>query len=132
MRGYAVHLLFHVLAAVCGAASGVAAVLWWFDRDNYNALYLAVGALVMGVVVLLIQALYITAESPVRGPAPTRQVRQAGPHPLSQPGMPAVERRNPTRPEMEPVSPQPDPEQFDQETKTPALEALQEHSRKRG
>ncbi|GAA2346606.1 hypothetical protein GCM10009854_24430 [Saccharopolyspora halophila] len=130
MRGYAVHLLFHALAVVCGAAFGVAAVLWWFDRENYNALYLAVGALVMGVAVLLIQALYIATEPSAR--RRPRQVQRAEPHPLSQPGMQSVDRRNPTRPEMEPVSPQPHPEQFDQETKTPALEALEEHSRRQG
>ncbi|MFC7344424.1 hypothetical protein [Saccharopolyspora griseoalba] len=127
MRSYAVHLLFHFLAAVCGAAFGVAGVLWWFERDDHNALYLAVGALVMGVIVLLIQALYIAAEPPERRPAPPR----AQPHPLSQPRVEPVARRNPTRPDLEPVLPPAEPEQVDQETKTTALDALEEHTRQR-
>ena len=127
MRSYAVHLLFHFLAAVCGAAFGVAGALWWFDRNDYNALYLAVGALVLGVLVLLIQALYIAAEQPRRAPNPP----PAQPHPLSQPRMQPVEHRNPTRPDLRPITPQADPARADQETKTSALDALEEHTRQR-
>ena len=127
VRSYAVHLLFHFLAAVCGTAFGVAGVRWWFERDDHNALNLTIGALAMGVIVLLIHALYIAAEPPRRRPAPPR----GQPHPLSQPRLDPVERRNPTRPDLEPIFPPPAPEQADQETKTSALDALREHTRQR-
>ena len=47
MKGYAVHLLFHLLAIVCGAAVGIAGALWWF-RGSAPALWAGVAALVLG------------------------------------------------------------------------------------
>ena len=60
MRGYAVHLVFHLLAGLLGAIAGVAAGMWWTGRSP-AALWLAIGALIIGFVVLLLQNLYINA-----------------------------------------------------------------------
>ncbi|QIZ33951.1 hypothetical protein [Saccharopolyspora sp. ASAGF58] len=126
MRGYAVHLLFHLLAIAAGAACGVAGWLWWFGGDP-SSLWLAIGALVVGIIVLVLEALYIRAEQP---PAPPR----SRPRP-QQPQRP----RERTRPDLEPVAApssdtllQPSPDAgkaIDQETKTSALDALNELGR---
>lgn len=63
VRGYAVHLLFHLLAAVVGGACGVAAGLWWY-AGNPAGLWLFLSALVVGLVVLVLQALYIAVAEP--------------------------------------------------------------------
>lgn len=125
MRGYSVHLLFHLLAIVAGVACGVAGALWWFDGDR-NALYLAATALAVGIVVLLLQGFYIRASQP--RPVPRRPMPPAPPsHPRFQP---VAERREPTRPDLEPVAPpEADAESVDQETKTSALDALDEHTK---
>ncbi|MDI2032836.1 hypothetical protein QFW96_29740 [Saccharopolyspora sp. TS4A08] len=127
MRGYPVHLLFHLLAIVAGIACGVAGALWWFNGDR-NALYLAATALIVGIIVLLLQVFYIIASEP-----PPRPRRPMPPAPPSQPRFHPVsehrvsEQRDPTRPDLEPVAP-PESESVDQETKTSALNALDEHT----
>lgn len=65
MRGYAVHLIFHVLAVVIGAACGFAAGLWWFEVGP-TALVVFFGTLLLGVVLLLAQAFYIRGVRGVR------------------------------------------------------------------
>ncbi len=126
MRGYPVHLLFHLLAIVAGIAVGVGGALWWLGNDR-NALYLAVTALIVGIIVLLLQGFYISVSQPPR-PAPRRPMPPAPPsHPRFQP---VAERRDPTRPDLEPVAP-PEAESgsVDQETKTSAIDALNEHTK---
>lgn len=123
MRGYAVHLLFHLLAIAAGAACGVAGWLWWFGGDP-SGLWLAIGALTVGIIVLVLEALYIRAEQP-----------SAPPRSRPRPQQPQ-RRRERTRPDIEPVAapssdtllqPSPDPSKaIDQETKTSALDALDE------
>ncbi|MGW3470470.1 hypothetical protein ACWDKQ_18875 [Saccharopolyspora sp. NPDC000995] len=126
MKGYAVHLLFHLLAIAAGGAGGVAGWLWWFGGDP-SSLWLAIGALVVGIIVLVLEALYIRAEQP---PAPPR----------SRPGPQRPQRpRERTRPDLKPVAapssgtvlqPYPDAgKAVDQETKTSALDALNELGR---
>ncbi|SFS32192.1 hypothetical protein [Saccharopolyspora flava] len=137
MRGYPVHLLFHLLAIVAGAACGVAGALWWFSGER-NALYLSAAALIVGIIVLLLQVFYIIASEPP--PAPRRPMPPAPPsHPRFRPvaghgladhqvsGPRASEQRDPTRPDLEPVPP-PEAEAVDQETRTSALNALDEHT----
>ncbi|RCW43940.1 hypothetical protein DFQ14_10585 [Halopolyspora algeriensis] len=58
MKGYSVHLLFHILATVVGVACGTAAALWLFDHMAV-ALWILLGALLLGILVLAAQALYI-------------------------------------------------------------------------
>lgn len=125
MRGYPVHLLFHLLAIVAGIACGVAGALWWLGGDR-NALYLAVTALAVGIVVLMLQGFYISASLP--RPVPRRPMPPAPPsHPRFQP---VTERREPTRPDLEPVAaPEVNPDAVDQETKTSAIDALNEHTK---
>lgn len=82
MKGYAVHLLFHLLAIVCGAAVGIAGALWWF-RGSAPALWAGVAALVLGVVVLIVEWRAITAAAP-REPAPAPRPRGG-----TRPDMPA-------------------------------------------
>ncbi|PKW19215.1 hypothetical protein [Saccharopolyspora spinosa] len=149
MRAYAVHLLFHLLAIAAGAGCGVAGWLWWFGGDP-NSLWLAIGALVVGIIVLVLEALYIRAEQP---PAPPRsQPRPQQPPPRSQPrpqqpssrSRPKPQQpqrpRERTRPDLKPVAApssdtllQPSPnasKAIDQETKTSALDALGELGRR--
>ena len=90
VRGYAVHLLFHLLAAVAGCACGVAAGLWWF-AGNPAGLWLFLSALVVGGVVLVLQALYITVTDP-----PESRPRQRERALLTS-----------TRPDLEPVAADP-------------------------
>lgn len=59
MKGYAVHLFFHLLAIACGAGCGVAAALWW-DNSLPLALWLAVAAFAAGIFVLIAQGIYIS------------------------------------------------------------------------
>lgn len=126
MRGYPVHLLFHLLAVVAGIACGVGGGLWWF-HDDRNALYLAVTALIVGIIVLLLQGLYISTSQPPRR-EPRRPMPPAPPsHPRFQP---VAERREPTRPDLEPVAPpEAQADSVDQETKTSAIDALNEHTK---
>lgn len=88
VRGYAVHLLFHLLAAVAGCACGVAAGLWWF-ASNPAGLWLFLSALAVGGVVLVLQALCITVADP-RDPRPRQRERAL---------------LTSTRPDLEPVAP---------------------------
>lgn len=98
MRGYTVHLLFHLLAAALGAASGVSAGLWWAGHNRIG-LWLAVAALVLGGVILIVQGLYISGDPPPRKPARARYERDAA-RSSSRNGHPATG----TRPELEPVA----------------------------
>ncbi|RRO18330.1 hypothetical protein EIL87_08885 [Saccharopolyspora rhizosphaerae] len=125
MRQYPVHLLFHLLAIIAGAACGVAGALWWLDGDR-NALHLASAALAVGVIVLLLQGFYISANQP----RPVRR-RPLPPAPPSHPRFqPVAERRNPTRPDLEPVAPpEVDSATVDQDTKSAAFDALNEHTK---
>jgi hypothetical protein len=139
VRGYAVHLLFHLLAIAAGAACGIAGGLWWFGGDP-NALWLAIGALVVGVIVLILQSLYISADQPPARPAAQPAARPTGPPtppPQSRPSMQLPpQRRERTRPDLEPVATPPQDTKLqpsmdiskavDQETKASAAEALKE------
>ncbi|MCA1225418.1 hypothetical protein [Saccharopolyspora sp. 6M] len=76
MKGYAVHLLFHALAVLCGAALGIAGTLWWVGGAP-PVLWAALAALVLGVVVLVVQGRQLAAEPrPARRPAPEPRPRQ--------------------------------------------------------
>ena len=68
MNGYGVHLLFHLVAIVIGTACGVAAGLWWF---GLGPAWVFVTAVVVGMLLLLLQALYIQSS----GPKQTRDLR---------------------------------------------------------
>ncbi|GAA0521364.1 hypothetical protein GCM10011581_11930 [Saccharopolyspora subtropica] len=121
MRGYAVHLLFHLLAIVCGVACGVPTALWWFGRAPWG-MWLAAGSLAVGVVLLVLQGLYLSGSQP----APPRPRAMA----------PPARRREPTRPDLEPVAapgtlrqPRVDPDRLDEETTTTAAAALDEQWR---
>ncbi|MER6988385.1 hypothetical protein ABT337_01055 [Saccharopolyspora hirsuta] len=123
MRGYAVHLLFHLLAIAAGAGCGAAGALWWFGGEP-TGLWLAIGALMIGIIVLVLEGLYISASQPAPPPAPPTQ---------SQPRMPVPQRqRGGTRPDLGPVAAPsdtllqaaPDGGSADQETKTSAIDAL--------
>ncbi|MEV0699269.1 hypothetical protein AB0I53_15300 [Saccharopolyspora sp. NPDC050389] len=130
MRRYTVHLLFHLLAIAAGAACGIAGGLWWFG-DDPSSLWLAVGALAVGVIVLILESLYISADQP-SPPSPPRPPRP----PLeSRPRIPVPPREH-TRPDLEPVAAPPSDtllqpsmdagRSVDQETKTSAIDALDE------
>ena len=94
MKGYAVHLLCHLLAIICGAAAGIAGALWWF-LDSAPGLWAAVAALVLGVLVLVMQW------SVIRAAEPERPQRRGG----TRPGMPqAVAHDGSTRSEIAPPS----------------------------
>ncbi|QGK69560.1 hypothetical protein GIY23_08510 [Allosaccharopolyspora coralli] len=58
MKEFGSHLLFHLGAIVLGAAIGVAGTFYWRDGD-LAALGLCAAALVFGLVLLLVQNLYI-------------------------------------------------------------------------
>ncbi|MGP4019869.1 hypothetical protein [Saccharopolyspora sp. 5N708] len=127
MRGYTVHLLFHLLAMAAGAACGVAGALWWFGGFP-TGLWLAIGALMVGIIVLILEGLYITASQPLPYPPPPPVSRPRIPTPPQRP-------RERTRPDLEPAAPQPETllqpvadtsRAVDQETKTTAAEALDE------
>ncbi|MHA6805051.1 hypothetical protein [Salinifilum ghardaiensis] len=89
MQGYGVHLLFHVLAAACGAGCGVAAALWWHESLAF-ALVLAVAALVVGLLVLLAQGRYIAAQRSERPAeaAPAGARAEHRPRHGTRPGLP--------------------------------------------
>ncbi|MCI2419966.1 hypothetical protein MOQ72_21190 [Saccharopolyspora sp. K220] len=127
MRGYTVHLLFHLLAMAAGAACGVAGGLWWFGGDP-TGLWLAIGALVVGIIVLILENLYISASQPPPYPPPPAVSHPRIPMPPQRP-------RERTRPDLEPAAPPPETllqpsmdvsKAVDQETKTAAAEALDE------
>lgn len=58
MKGYSVHLLFHVLAAVIGITCGATAVVWLLGGHS-TAMWLFLGALLLAVAVLVAQFSYI-------------------------------------------------------------------------
>lgn len=141
MKGYTVHLLFHLVAIVIGGAAGLAASLWWFGGQPAG-LWLAIGALLVGVVLLALQLLYISRSQP---PVPRYDPEdeewddewdgrgnnawddggddawdESGAEPVSS-----------TREDLEPVPesevPQAPPSRTDEETKKSARAALNEH-----
>ncbi len=63
MRGYTVHLIFHVLAAAIGAVCGLTAALWRFDTVP-TAATMFFGALLLGAILLALQAFYIRVARP--------------------------------------------------------------------
>ncbi|GAA2801408.1 hypothetical protein [Saccharopolyspora taberi] len=121
MRGYSVHLLFHLLAVVAGAAAGVAAGLWWF-AGNPTAVWIAGAALTVGIIVLVLEGLYISG---VQAPEQPRRSRRRAP----------PKRSGGTRPDLRPVRPQaaettvrPPAAAVDGETRKSAADALREWS----
>lgn len=125
MKGYTVHLLFHLVAIVIGAAAGLAASLWWFGGEPAG-LWLAIGALLVGLVLLALQLAYISRSQP---PVPRYDLEDAerdsawdesGSEPVSS-----------TREDLEPVPEsevsQAPPSRTDEETKKSARAALNEH-----
>jgi hypothetical protein len=122
VRRYTVHLLFHLLAIAAGAACGIAGGLWWFGNDA-NGLWLAIGALVVGIIVLVLESLYISADQQLDRPAAP---------PQSGIPMPPQHPRERTRPDLDPAADtllQPSKDvakAVDQETKTSAVDALNE------
>ncbi len=58
MKGYTVHLLFHLLALLTGGAGGVAAGFWLFAGDR-SALWVLVAAVFAGIAVLGVQLFYL-------------------------------------------------------------------------
>lgn len=79
MRGYSIHLFFHLLAALLGAAAGVAAGLWWIGAAPVG-LWLAIGALLVGVLVLAVESLYLPdKKSPATGQPSTAARTSAAP-----------------------------------------------------
>nr|WP_246330930.1 hypothetical protein [Saccharopolyspora hordei] len=112
--------MFHLLAIAAGAGCGAAGGLWWFGGEP-TGLWLALGALMIGIIVLVLEGLYISASQPPPPPAVPPQSRPRLPRP-----------RERTRPDLEPVAvpsqtllqPAPDRSAVDQETKTSAADAL--------
>lgn len=115
MRGYGVHLLFHVLALAVGAGIGVAGAIWRQDHDN-TALWLGLAAVVAALLLLTMQGFYIAGSGPAPPPRPVR-----GAAPRSQ----RIEtRRGDTTVQPYPMAA---PADLDQETRSPAMEALKQH-----
>lgn len=137
MKGYTVHLLFHLVAIVIGAAAGLAASLWWFGGEP-TGLWLAIGALLIGVVLLALQLFYISRSQP---PVPEDEEWDdewggRGNDAWDEGGddAPDESRAEPvssTREDLEPVPesevPQAPPSRTDEQTKKSARAALNEH-----
>lgn len=98
MQSYSVHLLFHALTLLCGAALGVAGTLWW-STGIVSAGWAALAALLLGIAVLVLQWRHITASAP-RPDAHRASTPARGPRPGTRPelGATAVQRYDdPTR-----------------------------------
>ena len=81
MREFGSHLLFHLGAIVLGAAIGVAGTIYWRTGD-LAMLGLCAAALVFGLVLLLVQTLYISNKDATdrrRRDSERRQARQSAP-----------------------------------------------------
>ncbi len=122
MKGYTVHLLFHLVAIVIGGAAGLAASLWWF-RGDPAGLWLSIGALLVGVVVLVLQLVYINRSQPPVHALEDEHRDESRSEPVSS-----------TREDLEPVpesevppEQQAPPSRTDEETKKSATAALNEH-----
>ena len=89
MQGYGVHLLFHALAVLCGAALGIAGTVWWAG-GNPPVLWAALAALLLGVVVLVVQGRQLAAE-----PRPRRTASGTRPRPGTRPELAATAIRDP-------------------------------------
>jgi hypothetical protein len=63
VKGYGVHLLFHLLALAVGAALGVAVAMWWLGHSSM-ALWLALASIAAAILVLALQAFYIAGSKP--------------------------------------------------------------------
>lgn len=102
MKEFGSHLLFHLGAIVLGAAIGVAGTFYWRD-GQLAALGLCAAALVFGLVLLLVQNLYINNKD-----ATDRRRRQerSGPR---RPAQSAPQSPPPRRPEDPHASPAPAP-----------------------
>lgn len=117
MKGYGVHLLFHLLALMVGAACGAIAGMWWFGHDE-AVRWLALAALVAGILVLTLHGFYIA------GSATTwDEVPQARPRPSVRPSQ---RHDGGTRIQAEPFGGR---GRADQDTRTSATEALRERRR---
>lgn len=77
MRGYSIHLFFHLLAALLGGAAGVAAGLWWVGEAPLGR-WLAIGALLVGILVIVVESLYLPTE-PVSATRIPRSRQRQGP-----------------------------------------------------
>ncbi|MBA8825755.1 hypothetical protein FHX42_003121 [Saccharopolyspora lacisalsi] len=101
MRGYTAHLIFHILAAAIGGACGLTAALWRFDTVP-TAATMFFGALLLGAILLALQALYIRVARPrdTSGATPSTRRPRPGPGGTHRPG-------TGTRPEPS-TRPQPD------------------------
>lgn len=115
MRTYGVHLLFHILALAVGAGIGIAGGIWRQSHDN-TALWLGLAAVVAGLLLLTMQGFYIAGSSPAPPPRPV-----LGAAPRSQ-RIPT--RRGDTTVQPHPMAP---PAEVDEETRSPAMEALKQH-----
>lgn len=117
MRGYTVHVVFHLLALLAGGACGVAAGLWFFGGIT-PARWAFVGALVTGIVLLTLQLLLVTrggtdhSHSPgasVRSSpridihSPAREHGEGGTRTHDSPTSTGASRTGTTRPDLEPV-----------------------------
>lgn len=92
VRGYTVHLLFHLLAVIVGCACGLAAGLWWYG-GNPAGLWLFLSALAVGAVVLVLQTLYITVSEPAPDAVPCvpqQQLRDDALYTRTRPDLPIV------------------------------------------
>ncbi|MFR9731998.1 hypothetical protein ACL03H_22465 [Saccharopolyspora sp. MS10] len=71
VKGYSVHLLFHALALICGAAVGIGGALWWSGGIPVAG-WAAGAALLLGVAVLVLQWHQLTAGRSQPAPPPNR------------------------------------------------------------
>jgi hypothetical protein len=115
MRGYGVHLLFHVLALAVGAGIGVAGAIWQVGHDN-TALWLGLAAVVAALLLLVMQGFYIVGSDPAPKPRPVPRAA------------PRAQRIEPRARDttVQPARKAP-PVDIDEETRSPAMEALKEH-----
>lgn len=138
MKGYGVHLLFHVLALAVGAGIGVAGALWWLSHNN-AALWLGLAAVVGGVLLLTMQGFYIAASGPAPQPRPVMP-RPAQPRPpVERPAAEPSARSQPvdtsnahTAIQSEPAAQPEVEEDANEEPRSPAMEALKEHQQQSG
>lgn len=115
MKSYGVHLLFHLLALAVGAGIGIAGAVWRLGHDN-TALWLGLAAVVAGLLLLALQGFYIAGSGPAPQPRPIR----AGAAHSQRIGSRASTTAIQSHPRVVPAD-------VDEETRSPAMEALKEH-----
>jgi hypothetical protein len=120
VKGYTVHLLFHLLAMVVGGVLGAAAGLWWFAH-NAMAMWAALGALVVGIMLLVLQGLYIAGAGPTGTDAPASDWGRSRMQPPAGGARPVQPQRGDTSVQPTPFGPQ---GHVDQDTRTAATDAL--------